>query len=191
VRTKLFAVVVVSLSIWSSLSLAKKVEGVEIADQHVVGTANLALNGVGVRIKRKLGIGFRVYVGALYLAGKTSDEKLILTSAEPKILELTFLRSVDADTLRDAWKEGFEKNCGSVCEKAKPNLKSFNDLMIPVKEGSRITMVFTDDGVNVTATGKETKSAMIPGQEFKTALLSIFIGPNPPTPELKKGLLGL
>src|SRR5690242_5753914 len=69
---------------------AKEVEKVKFDDEMALGAQKLALNGAGLRTKRKLGINWRVYVAGLYLGKKSDDAKAILASDEPKYLRLVF-----------------------------------------------------------------------------------------------------
>ena len=174
----------------TSLAQARQIEGVNFPDETQVNGTKLVLNGAGLRTKRKFGMNWRVYVAGLYLPSKTQDAAAIVSSANEKMLELIFLRSVDKDTLREAWSEGFEKNCKSDCEAARGALKSFNELMVDVQEKSRLRLTFEKDAVSVEVEGKTVSRGKIPGEAFRRAVLAIFIGDEPPTPDLKKGLLG-
>lgn len=172
-------------------AFAFEIEKVNFPDQVERGGQKLQLNGAGLRNKRKLGMQFRVYVAALYTVEKSSDAKAVIGADSPKELRLHFLRAVDADTLREAWTEGYGKNCADTCATTADQLKAFNSAMADVRDGSTITMRFGKDKVAVETDGKEKKSAEIAGADFHKNLLAVFIGDNPPTEELKKGLLGV
>ena len=180
-----------ALCVWTSVGEAKKIENVEFQDVVIVGSQRYVLNGVATRVKKKLGVNFKVYVAALYLPAMSTDSEQIIGSPFPKILELEFLREVDRETLQEAWTEAYEKNCGDDCLAAKGQLKAFNDLMVDVQQASRIKISFERGSVNVDVKGSKSNSAMIVGEAFRRVVLAMFIGKNPPTPELKKGLLGL
>lgn len=184
------ALVLRVLAILCCVSFAKDVEKINFADQIEFGAQKLVLNGAGLRTKRKIGINFRVYVGGLYLVKKADDAKTIIASDNPKVLRMVFLRSLDADTLREAWEEGFSKNCKPKCDKLKNEIKAFNELMVPVKENSELKVTFEKDSVKVEMSGKESKSGKVDGAEFSKAMLAVFIGDEPPTPEFKAALLG-
>lgn len=170
---------------------AKEIEKVSFSDSTTAAGQELQLNGVGLRTKRKLGMDFRVYVAGLYLKTKSTDAATIVGSDEAKVLELVFLRSVDADTLREAWQEGYDKNCKAGCDTSKAQLKQFKDAMADVGDGSKLKMIFDKDSVTVEGQGKKAAmNAKIIGGAFSRNLLAIFIGDTPPTEVLKKGLLG-
>ncbi len=183
--------VLLALCVWTSVGMAKKIENVEFQDVLIVGSQRYVLNGVGTRLKKKLGVNFKVYVAGLYLSAASSDPEQIIASPFPKILELEFLRELDRETLQEAWTEAYQKNCGDDCEAAKGQLKAFNDLMVDVQQTSRIKIAFDRGSVNVDVSGIKSNSAMIVGDAFRRVVLAMFIGKNPPSAELKKGLLGL
>lgn len=175
-----------------SLSVsAKQVEGIDLPNEVTVGTQKLYLNGAGLRVKRKFGLNFKVYIGGLYLAGKSQDAKAIINAPEAKVLELVFLRGIDAATLREAWTEGFEKNCQPNCDLARAGFEQFNSLMVDVQENSRLKLTFGAAEVAVEVRGKSSSSGKVTGEAVRKALLSIFIGDQPPTEDLKKALLGI
>lgn len=178
------------LCVWTT-TYAKQIEKVDFPDELTLGTQKLILNGVGLRTKKRLGMNFKVYVAGLYLAAQNKDAIDVINSQGPKVLELVFLRGIDRETLQEAWQEGFTKNCKAECENAKDYFKAFNDTMVDVSENSRLKMTFEKDGVSVEIKGaKDSKKAQVIGEPFKKALLAIFIGDQPPTPDLKTGLLG-
>lgn len=178
------------LCVWTTTH-AKEIEKVNFPDELLLGNQKLVLNGVGLRTKKKFAMNFKVYVAGLYLPAKNADAAATIASPGSKVLELVFLRAVDRETLQEAWQEGFTKNCKAECESAKDHFKAFNDTMVDVKENSRLKMTFDKDGVAVDIKGgKDNKKAQIVGDSFKKALLAIFIGEDPPTPDLKSGLMG-
>lgn len=186
---KMIQIAVMSVLI-SCSAMALEIEKVKFDDTLQAQGQSLVLNGVGLRTKRKIGMNFKVYVAGLYATAKSSDAPALIADEKPKVLELVFLRSLDKGTLIEAWTEGFDKNCESDCEAGKAQLKAFNDLMGDVKEGSKIRMSFDGKGVEVAVEGKAKTQGRIDNVPFKKQLLSIFIGKNPPTEDLKNGLLG-
>lgn len=182
---------VIFLMFFSTSVFAGIVEGVDFPNEVSVGTEKLVLNGAGLRTKRKFGLNFKVYVAGLYAPAKTMDPKKLITGTETKVLELVFLRSIDAKTLREAWTEGFDKNCGADCDAARSSLKAFNEFMKDVKEKHRLKLTFKVQDVVVELQGDESRTTQFAGEAFRRALLALFIGDQPPTPELKNALLGV
>ena len=85
---------------------AREVAGVSLPDSLQLGASSLTLNGAGVRKKAFIS----VYVAGLYTAHKTTDAANAVAANAPKRMALHFLRDVDADKIRAAWRDGFETN---------------------------------------------------------------------------------
>ena len=79
---------------WCS-ALAAELAGVTLPDTRVVDGKPLLLNGIGLRTYSFLGI--KIYVAGLYLPQRSDSAEAILNSPEPKLLEIHFLRDVDAE----------------------------------------------------------------------------------------------
>jgi hypothetical protein len=160
---------------------------VKVPDTVKAGGADLVLNGLGIRKATFLNV--KVYVAGLYLTQKSGDAGKIIGANEPWQLVLRFVRDVDASDIRDAWEEGFEKNAGDKLATLQPRIKTLNARMVDFKEGQYLS--FTDDpakGVAVDVNG--ASGAVIEGADFANALLSIWLGREPPNEDLKSGLLG-
>lgn len=185
-RIIIFFALMSSQSAW-----AIDVEGVSFAPTRAVNGKTLILNGAALRTKRKFGINFKVYVAGLWVPTKSSDPNQLMKPGD-KILELVFLRSLDKDTMTEAWTDSFKKNCQLECESGLEFVKTFNDFMVDVKESSLLTLTFDKAGVSVEVMGKkENKKGRVDNAAFSRNLMAAFIGPAPPTEEFKKGLLGL
>lgn len=170
---------------------AATIEGKQFPDSVHVKGKKLVLNGVGLRTKKKLGMAFKVYAGALYVPAKTGDASAIINGGD-KVVELIFLRGLDKKTLQDAWSDAYAANCQVECDKAAQQVKAFNAMMADVKEDSRLKLTFNDTGVVVELTAvKGAQAARIENAALAKNLMAVFVGPKPPTEELKKGLLGL
>ncbi|HWM69718.1 MAG TPA: chalcone isomerase family protein, partial [Steroidobacteraceae bacterium] len=64
-----------------------------------------------------------------------------------------------------------------------------NAWMSDMKTGQRLSFVrLPQSGVQVSVNG--VQKGVIEGDDFSRALISIWLGPTPPNPELKAGLLG-
>ncbi len=146
----------------------------------------LVLNGLGLRKATLFGI--HVYVGALYLEEKESSSEKILSEEGRRRIVMHFLRDVDSDSLRDAWRKGLEKNA-EITPEVDAGLRQLNSLMQDVEEGQRFTVDFySDGGVSVTDPAGDIKRVSEGG--FALPLLSVWLGPKPPNADLKSGMLG-
>ena len=160
---------------------------VKVPDSVKAGGTDLVLNGLGIRKATFLNV--KVYVAGLYLPQKSGDAGKIIGANQPWQLVLRFVRDVDASDIRDAWQEGFEKNSADKLAALQPRIKTLNARMVAFKEGQYLS--FTDDpakGIVVDVNG--ASGAAIEGADFADALLSIWLGREPPNEELKSGLLG-
>jgi hypothetical protein len=169
------------------VAYAGEIEGVNFPDQVTVGTSNLVLNGMGVRTKML----FKVYIGALYLPAKESDPAKILAADEPKQIVMHFLYSeVSKKKLVEAWTEGFEYNSEDKLVALKDQIAKFNSFWSEMRTGNVAVLTYVPGvGTKVEIKGKEM--GVIEGKEFAQALFAIWLGPEPPTAALKKGMLGM
>ncbi len=146
----------------------------------------LRLNGAGVRRK----FFFRIYVAALYLPQPQHDAAAILGAAPPWRMTMHFLYDeVSKEKLAAAWEEGFRANLDAqTYRRLADRLQDFIALFPTLREGDEVWLDHLPGrGVRVTIRGEE--KGLIPGDDFATALLSVWLGPEPVTESLKKALL--
>jgi hypothetical protein len=179
----LSAVVVVTLSVAHAADL----EGVSMPDTRMVDGVQMRLNGIGLRTYSVLGI--RIYVAGLYLERRSGDSNAIIHSRQRKLLDIRFLRDVGAEDARKAWQEGFERNCEAPCYLDPRNLQRFLVAVPSMQRGDESTLLFTSEGVYVSINGRRMGDITDP--QFGELMLATFIGAVPPTPRLKRELLGL
>jgi hypothetical protein len=166
---------------------AGELAGVGFPDQVTVEGKSLVLNGLGLREATLLKVD--VYVAGLYLEAKSTDPQAILGSELPRRIVMRFVRDVKRQDLVKAWTEGFEKNAGKEMPALKERLATLNAAMPDVANGDTLAFTYLPGvGVRVEVRG-ETK-ATIAGPDFARVLFGIWLGPNPPNPGLKDGLLG-
>jgi hypothetical protein len=178
---------IVAAALTAGAAHGKECKGVTFPDQAQVEGSSLTLNGLGLRQATFLKVN--VYVAALYVAKTSSDPAAILGSGTPSELILQFVRDVGADDLRKGWSEGFEKNSKGQLPALKDRIAMLNGWMADVKTGERLT--FTNKpGAGVTVNVNGTVKGTIKGDDFAKAFLSIWLGADPPNPEIKAGMLG-
>jgi hypothetical protein len=184
-RTLLVIGVIAALG--AGVARGKECKGVSFSDQAQVEGSALTLNGLGLRQATMLKVN--VYVAALYVTKTSSDGNAILGSSSPYELVLQFVRDVGAGDITKGWDEGFEKNAKGQVPALKERIAMLNGWMVDVKTGQRIVFTFKPGaGVQVSVGG--TVKGTIQGDDFGKALLSIWLGAEPPNPEIKTGLLG-
>jgi hypothetical protein len=177
----------VSLSLGSAF--AAEIEGVKLADKVQVGSAELALNGAGVRTR----VFFRVYVGALYLQAKSNAAEAVLADSGPKRIAMHMLRDLSAEQLLSALKDGLGNNHSpEQLAKLAPQVKQLEDMFNTVKAAKSGDLILLDylpgAGTRITVRGDD--KGTIPGEEFSRALLRIWLGDRPVDAALKKAMLG-
>ena len=177
--------VIVAASTLDTAALAGELEGVTLPDTLKAGEKTLKLNGLGLRKKAM----FKVYVGGLYLELPTKDAGAILATDQAKAIRMHFLRDLTKVQLVEALQAGFEANA-----KDKTGQKAAFDRMLAlipdVKEGDTLTFTY-QPGKGTTLQGGNKELGAFAGKGFSDAVFSIFLGPKPPSEDLKKGLLGL
>ena len=165
----------------------KECHGVNVPEQIQVQTSSLTLNGLGLRQATLLKVN--VYVAALYVAQKSTDANAILAANTPKHLVLHFVRDVDGADIKKAWEEGFEDNAKAQLPALKERIEQLQAWMVDMKSGQTLTFTSKPDaGIEVDVNG--TVQGTVAGEDFATAFLAIWLGPKPPNPGLKEGLLG-
>lgn len=171
-------------------AVALELEGVSLPDATTVGGSQLVLNGLGVRIKKVAFIKVKVYVAGLYLPAATHDAAAVLAADTPKQLVMHFLyKEVGRDKLLEAWREGLAANAAGQVAALGDRLERFNACWSDMRAGERAVLTYLPgSGTHVEIRGQEV--GVIPGFDFARAIFSVWLGPEPPNPELKAGLLG-
>ena len=147
----------------------------------------LTLNGTGIRTATIFAV--KVYRGSLFLEHPSHDANAIIRSNESKRVEMEFLHKVSADQMRGAFKEGFENNCKPNCDALAADLNQLNQMLVDLKVGDSMRFDFLPTKVELRIRGE--KVGEITDPPFAKVLLATWLGPKPPTEDLKAGMLGL
>ncbi|MDH5513260.1 MAG: chalcone isomerase family protein [Gammaproteobacteria bacterium] len=178
-------IMLLTLGIAANLPAAE-LAGVTLPDRIQAGEAQLVLNGIGLRKKAF----FKVYVAGLYLPARAASETDILNRDSPRVLTMHFVRDVGRDKLVEAYREGFSaNNPPERLAQLQGDIDRFLGLVTDVREGDRITFRY-EPGKGSAIEVAGVHRTQIPGRDFADAYLLVFIGPKPPTEDLKSGLLG-
>ncbi len=165
--------------------LAASCVGVSFPDTLDLGGQELLLNGLGLREATIFSVD--VYVAALYVGKKSTEGPAILADEGAKRLILHFVRKVGKGKITEAWDEGFVKN-GAAASLSDARSK-LNAMMDDMKPGETMSFTYTpESGLEVSVKG-EAKGT-IAGADFAREFFAIWLGPAPPNPGLKTGLLG-
>jgi Chalcone isomerase-like len=159
--------------------------GVNLPDTSTVGDKSLVLNGMGLRSEFMV----KVYVAGLYLPSKSSDASAIIKADEPKRMVMQFLHDASKKQMTDAFDESFKDNTPEAEKTMKTDIDRLLGALEDVKVGEQ--MVFTyvpGTGTTLAINGKDKLT--IAGAPFGQLVFSVWLGPKPPTANLKKGILG-
>jgi hypothetical protein len=169
---------------------AAELAGITIQDQVTAENGEvLLLNGAGVREK----FWTDVYVGSLYLVNRTGDVAEILSAPNAYRIQIDFIRKkVSSDKLVKAWNQGFNKNQSSKnLALLRDRIDRFNSFFEQHAVADDRLILDYIPGTGTTVTKNNSILGRIPGEDFKNALLEIWIGNFPADKNLKIGMLGL
>ena len=147
----------------------------------------LTLNGLGLSTVSTFKI--RLYVAALYVAEPSNDPRAILDSSTPNEIIIQFIRAVSARELRKSLEEELSKNSPDRSPALEEGLQQLRSWAVDMRSGQRIIFI-RRPGIGVEVDINGTVKGSIAGDDFAKTFLSIWLGDNPQTPELKRGLLG-
>lgn len=164
---------------------AGELAGVTLPDTAKAGETSLVLNGMGLRTKYFA----KVYVAGLYLEAKQNDPAKILAADTARRLEMQFLRSVDKGKIADAWGECLEGNSPGAAVDVQQAFQQLEGWTADMETGHKMTFTYQPGkGTEVAVQG--AVKGNVAGKPFADAIFACWLGPAPPNPELKTGLLG-
>jgi hypothetical protein len=166
---------------------AGKLAGVTMPDTITVAGKPLVLNGMGLREATFLKID--VYVGGLYLEHTSSNPAAIIAADEVKQLVLRFVRNVDRDDIIEAWNAGFAGNATVPVATLRQPINRLNGWMPKFSDGDTLVFSYVP-GEGVAVEINRVRKGVIKDASFASSLFAIWLGPKPPTQDVKRGLLG-
>lgn len=185
---RIYPLLLLSLFLFGMQPTARAAQcaGVEMQDSVTLDGQSLVLNGLGLRLATFVKV--KVYVAGLYVPKQSDQAQKLLSKDQRWQLLLSFLRSVDAHDMVKAWNEGFENNAKAQLPALKDRIGNLNRVMKDLKEKDTLIFAYMPgEGTRIEVKGQT--AATIKGQDFASALLSIWLG-DPPNDEIKRGLLG-
>ena len=154
----------------------------------VKGNTELTLNGGAVRKKAF----FKVYVIGLYLGQKSKDAAAIINSNSETLVQLQITSSVvSSSNMSEAIEEGFGKSMKGNTAPLRAKIDLFINTFKkdPIKEGDVFVLDYVP-GVGLKTSKNGKLISTIEGEDFKKALLGIWLGTDPIDAGVKAGLLG-
>jgi len=164
---------------------AASLAGVSLPDSVQVAGKTLVLNGLGLRTKYTV----KVYVAGLYVEQKSSDANAIIKADAPKRIVLQFLHGASKSQMTDAFNESFNDNSPDAMKTMKPDIDKLLGAIDAVKVGDQMVFTYVPGTGTTFAQGGQDK-VTIPGAAFGQVMVSVWLGPKPPTADCKKGMLG-
>jgi hypothetical protein len=144
---------------------AQTLEGVKIYPEAKVKigprTVDLKLTGAGLRKKKVVIINAKVYVAASYIDSPKGldpkDPMKGIVASKVKALQLTLMRDLSAEKIRDSFRDSLASNQVDVKNPAIE--RTFAKITFDVKEGSTITLV----GYEKAGGGSQVVTWELPG----------------------------
>ncbi len=162
--------------------------GVTLPDTYLAGGQSLVLNGIGIRTLTIFNV--KVYAAGLYVAQRSGDARAILASPGPKVIVLQFLHAASKSDIEKQYREGEARNCGNGgCDPA--DEADFERLIAATPAaavGDILTYILSPRGVRALVNNRQIGEFANP--DLAVRLLAGFIGPTPPSEDLKRHLLG-
>jgi Chalcone isomerase-like len=185
-RKTVLSLAVVSIVLLAIFELhGATLASVTLPDTEQVGSTKLVLNGLGLRSEFMV----KVYVAGLYLEQKSSDPSAIIKADAPNRIVMQFLHSASKSQMANAFTESFNDNTPDAMKTMKPDIDRLLGALDAVKVGDQMIFTYVPGTGTIFAINSQDKLT-IAGSAFNPVLLSVWLGPKPPTAAVKKGMLG-
>ncbi len=168
---------------------AVDINGIKFNDTLNVAGQNLQLNGAGKRVR----VIIDVYAMGLYVPKAEADVAALLRGPGPKSVQIVLMRDLSGEDFAEAMVKGFNQN-NSEADRARfqARLDELSAAMRgfgKIKKGTTVNMnLVPGAGLRVLVDG-EPRAKDIPGDDFYTAIMKIWLGDKPVDTGLKDGLL--
>lgn len=168
---------------------AATLDGQVLPDTYRVDDQTLTLNGIGLRTLTIFHI--KAYVAGLYLRQPNHDPQQILASPGTKVLILKFVHAASKERVEHQYRAGEQDNCGGGgCDpKDEADFEHLVAAAPAVEPGDTTTYIINGNYVRVLANDRVVDEFR--NRDLAYQLLAGFIGEHPPTPSLRRQLLGL
>jgi hypothetical protein len=159
---------------------------VNIPDSLSAGKEKLVLNGAGYRTK----FFMKIYIGALYLTQKSTDQNAIINADKPMAIKMHIISSlITSKKMINAVNAGFDNATGSNTAPIEKEIKQLLSIFQEkIEIGDVYDLVYVP-GQGVVASKNGTLKGTIKGLAFKKALFGIWLCDYPADKYLKKSML--
>lgn len=171
-----------------SLTIAQTViEGKTFPNSLSTEKGDLVLNGGGVREK----LWIDLYVAGLYLTAKSNNATEIVNADKEMAVRLHIVSSmINSENMSEAINEGFVKSTGKNTAPIKEKIDAFiNVFAEPIQVDDIFKLIYVA-GEGVKIYKNDVYKSTVSGLDFKKALFGIWLGTDPVSGSLKKGMLG-
>jgi hypothetical protein len=175
------------LTLSMATAQGKECRGISFPNRVEVGGTDLTLNGLGVQKATFLKVD--VYVAALYVTATSRDPNPLINSDAPQELILHFLRNVDVGDVRKEWSRDFVHVAPDRPISLMQRVATLNTWLSDMSSNERLTFI-RQPGAGIEVIVNGVIKGTIPGDDFSRAFISIWLGAAPPSPGLRRGLLG-
>jgi len=178
-RANLMMGLVGSITAMSAGAQPVEMEGQKFEPTVQVGSQTLNLNGVGLRRRAIV----KVYVAGLYVPQKSTNAATLINDKGARRVSLRMLRDVDAGSFIDSFNDGLKNNLTDAQLTAlKPQMDSLTATLKSIgeaKKGDAINFDYTPEGGTRISVNGQPRGDPIPGAEFFSAVLRIWLGEKP------------
>ena len=165
-------------------ALGAEIEGVAFPDRYRWSGAQLRLNGVGLLRYRFF---IKGYVAALYLGEQVAPERAL--DDVPRRLDIEYFWSIPAEKLSEAMFEGIARNVDAqMLKHLMETIERFSALYEDVEPGDRYALTYIP-GVGTELALNGERKGLVEGDDFSSALFSIWLGERAFDAALRKRLL--
>ncbi|QUM75379.1 chalcone isomerase family protein [Moritella sp. 24] len=168
-----------------SVNAAQEVSGVSVPDNVSVEGASLNYQGAGVRSKFFIDL----YVGSLFTQKADTD---VVKSQDQSAIRLNIISGlITSEKMVSAINEGFDGatsgNTAPISAEIAEFIGVFSEEIV---KGDQFTLV-SIPGKGLTTYKNDEKLSTITNDDFRQAVLSIWLGDKPADDDLKEDMLGL
>ena len=169
---------------------AVEIEGQHFDDRIRLADTELVLNGTGLRAVA----WFKGYAAGLYLREKTKVAETALAADGPKRLRMKMMVEVESKEFVKAFDKGMRRNLKAAERAAlSDRIERFDRTVAELgvlKKGDVVDLDWLPARGMVLSVNGKPRGEPFAGEQFYTAILKIYIGPDPVDDRLKAGLLG-
>jgi len=162
------------------------IAGISVPDSISMQGSEMALNGAGIRSKFFMDL----YVGSLFTPKAMTKGNEVIASNEPVAIRLNITSDmITSEKMAEAVYDGFKLAMDGDITPIKPSVDTFiTAFSEPIKEGDQFTFLSVpSQGVTVFKNGQQL--SVTEGEEFRRAVLAIWLGDDPTDDDLKEEML--